>query len=128
MQGRASSFSRDGCKRRIFPTPLSGANLRGANLKAATLSYAHLNEADMRHALLEMVNLNYATIAQTLFDEQALRHVRGLETIQQLERAFFGADLPENAAGTVFSPAIAPARVITREIAAGSLSTSIGCQ
>ena len=71
----------------FFNADLSGANLTDtnlsrANLRSANLSNANLVTANLSNAVLSGANLSGARIGQTLFGDQNLRRVKGLETIK----------------------------------------------
>jgi uncharacterized protein YjbI with pentapeptide repeats len=62
-------------------TRLFGADLSGANLSGADLSVSGLQSANLNGANLTSTNLNNAIIGYTLFGDQDLRTVQGLETV-----------------------------------------------
>jgi hypothetical protein len=78
------------------------ADLRGADLRASDLSRAHFDDANLERANLGWTNLNQTTLTNanlahaqlqaTLFADDDLSAVRGLETVQHLGPSTIGID------------------------------------
>jgi uncharacterized protein YjbI with pentapeptide repeats len=76
----------------LYLANLDGANLSGANLSEAFLSDANLRNADLSDANLNDTNLGGATIGRTIFGNNDLRTVIGLETIHHSGPSTIGID------------------------------------
>jgi TIR domain/Pentapeptide repeats (8 copies) len=100
----------------LFLTDLSGAFLRGANLSDSDLSYASLVEADLDHAnfrganlyytnlygaKLQVANFDRAEIAWTIFGDNDLSSVSGLDSVHQKGPSTIGIDTIYQSGGNI---------------------------
>jgi hypothetical protein len=82
---------------RLHGADLRAADLRAANLRAADLTGANLSAADLREANLSMADLSAADLSHcqvgwTVFVNNDLSHVNGLETITHEGPSGIGID------------------------------------
>ena len=76
----------------LFGVNLSGADLSYANLRGANLSYMGLNDANLRGANLSGANLNGTHISRTIFSDNDLSVVEGLDSIVHSGPSTIGTD------------------------------------
>ena len=71
---------------------LGRADLRGAILRGAILREAILRDTDLSRADLSRADLNWAILGQTIFADNDLSAVKGLETVRHLDPSTVGID------------------------------------
>ncbi len=80
---------------------LSGANLSGAYLRDANLSRANLSGANLSRAYLRDANLSNATVGQTVFGNNDLSTVKGLESVSHLGPSTIGVNTIYQSKGNI---------------------------
>jgi uncharacterized protein YjbI with pentapeptide repeats len=90
----------------LIEADFSRADLSVANISDARLEKANFREAKLKGAILgtsfdHHINLSYAIIGQTVFEDIDLRHIEGLDTIHHDSRSYISTRALERSQGDI---------------------------
>src|SRR5258708_16576728 len=80
---------------------LDGADLRYANLSHSNLAYARLTGVNLGYVDLDNANMTLALIGSTIFGENDLSRVKGLETVKHERQSTIGIDTIYRSKGNI---------------------------